>query len=52
MMMRKIQSTTTPDIISEVFTVDNGNVSCTGKITLNGELINQYFEIYKPKRLL
>ena len=42
--IRKIQSTVATDIISEVFTVDNGNVSCTGKINLNGELINQYWK--------
>ena len=28
------------DTIKEVFTVDNGNITCTGKLTLNGELVN------------
>ena len=31
--IRKIQSTTNPDTIAEVFTVDNGNVSCTGNVS-------------------
>ena len=38
--LRRITSTATPDTTSEVFTVDNGNVTCTGKITLQGELAN------------
>ncbi len=32
--IRKIQSTANPDSISQVFTVDNGNVSCTGDLTI------------------
>ena len=28
----------TTDLITEVFTVDNGNVSCTGQIVANGNL--------------
>ena len=30
--IRKIQSTASPDIVKEVFTVDNGNITCTGNI--------------------
>ena len=32
--IRKIQSTLNPDSVVEVFTVDNGNVSCTGTLTV------------------
>jgi len=31
--IRSITSTANPDTVTEVFTVDNGNVSCTGNIT-------------------
>ena len=37
--IRRILSTTTPDGISEVFTVDNGNVSCTGILNVGGNII-------------
>jgi hypothetical protein len=33
--IRNVQSTNNPDTITEVFTVDNDNVSCTGSITAN-----------------
>ncbi len=31
--MRNVQSTNTPDSITEVFAADNGNTSCTGTIS-------------------
>ncbi len=31
--IRSITSTANPDTVTEVFTVDNGNVSCTGSTT-------------------
>ena len=48
--IRKIQSTNNPDTVAEVFTVDNGNVSCTGSITANSgqSTIKNYLYIYNP----
>ena len=39
--LRNITSSSNPDTVTEVFTVDNGNVSCTGSIT-NGSTSNIY----------
>ncbi len=34
-----MQSTNHLDTVKEVFTVDNGNVSCTGTININGGVL-------------
>jgi hypothetical protein len=34
--LRSINSFSNPDIITEVFTVDNGNVSCVGTLNVSG----------------
>jgi hypothetical protein len=36
--LRNIQSTVNPDIITEVFTVDNGNLTTLGNITCSGSI--------------
>jgi len=48
--IRNIQSTSNPDIVTEVFTVDNGNVSCTGTLNVGVDLnvIGNYF--WKPSK--
>jgi len=41
--IRKIQSTASPDIVKEVFLVDNGNITCTGNIYMGTD--NAYPDI-------
>ena len=49
--IRKVQSAgADPDIISEVFTVDNGNVSCTGTLTTGNNLTVNGDLLYKGHR--